>query len=228
MASAPASGSLPGWSYEVDLGRRGFASVAGLDEVGRGCLAGPVLAAAVILKRGAGLAGVNDSKLLSATRREALVRDILRGCEAWGLGAACAEEIDRINILGATRLAMRRATEALAIRPDHLLIDAVKLPDVAIPQVSLIGGDRLSLSIAAASIVAKVVRDKVMKFYDRVYPGYGFASHKGYGTSRHLAEIAMRGACPIHRRTFRGVMPVDRLSFSYGGFSTGAAGSEEA
>jgi ribonuclease HII len=132
--------------------------VAGLDEVGRGSLAGPVIAAAVILKPGARLVGVNDSKLLSAARREALVWDILRGCETWGLGAASAEEIDRVNILCATRLAMKRATEALAVRPDHLLIDAVRLPDVEVPQVSLIGGDRLSLSIASASIVAKVLR----------------------------------------------------------------------
>lgn len=201
--------------------------VAGLDEVGRGSLAGPVIAAAVILKPGARLVGVNDSKLLSAARREALVWDILRGCETWGLGAASAEEIDRVNILCATRLAMKRATEALAVRPDHLLIDAVRLPDVEVPQVSLIGGDRLSLSIASASIVAKVVRDKVMRFYDRLYPGYEFASHKGYGTARHLTEIVERGASPIHRKSFRGVMPVSRLSFSYDGFSIGAVRAEE-
>lgn len=176
-----------------------------MDEVGRGCLAGPVVAAVVILKTGIRLSGVHDSKLVPAGRREELMREILRRAEAWGFGAADANEIDRVNILNATRLAMKRAVEALPIEPDHLLVDAVRLPDVPIAQTPLIHGDRLSISIAAASIAAKVVRDRVMEFYDRIYPGFGFASHKGYGTAEHLRAVAERGACPIHRLTFRGV-----------------------
>jgi ribonuclease HII len=176
-----------------------------MDEVGRGCLAGPVIAAAVILKEGSRLPGVNDSKLVPAGRREQLMREILRSAAAWAIGAADASEIDRVNILNATRLAMKRAVEALPIEPDHLLIDAVRLPDVPIAQTPLIRGDRISMSIAAASIAAKVVRDRVMEFYDRIYPGFGFASHKGYGTAEHLRAVGERGACPIHRLTFRGV-----------------------
>ena len=202
MAPLPAP---PGWTHERRIAREGFRCVAGMDEVGRGCLAGPVVAAVVILKTGIRLSGVHDSKLVPAGRREELMREILRRAEAWGFGAADANEIDRVNILNATRLAMKRAVEALPIEPDHLLVDAVRLPDVPIAQTPLIHGDRLSISIAAASIAAKVVRDRVMEFYDRVYPGFGFASHKGYGTAEHLRAVAERGACPIHRLTFRGV-----------------------
>ena len=179
--------------------------MAGIDEVGRGSLAGPVVAAAVIMEPGCRLPDVNDSKLLTAGRREELLRRILRIARAWGVGAAEAREIDDINILNATRLAMRRAVEALHVQPDHLLIDAVVLADVPVAQTAITKGDRISVSIAAASIVAKVVRDRVMDYFDRIYPGFGFASHKGYGTQAHLRAVAERGPSPIHRLTFRGV-----------------------
>lgn len=195
----------PSWLHERHRAAAGFTCVAGIDEVGRGSLAGPVVAAAVILEPGSRLQGVNDSKLLTAARREELLRQILRSARAWGLGAAGALEIDDVNILNATRLAMRRAVEALHVQPDHLLIDAVTLSDVSIAQTAIIKGDRISISIAAASIVAKVVRDRVMDHFDRIYPGFGFASHKGYGTSEHMRVVAERGPCPIHRLTFRGV-----------------------
>jgi ribonuclease HII len=195
----------PSWSNERRLARQGCGAVAGIDEVGRGSLAGPVVAAAVVLKAGARLPGVNDSKLLSAQRREVLMREILRNARDWGIGAADAQEIDTINILNATRRAMGRAVEALRVRPDHLLIDAVELDEVPIAQSSMIRGDRLCISIAAASIVAKVVRDRVMGFYERLFPGFGFAAHKGYGTREHLLAVQLLGASPIHRRTFRGV-----------------------
>ena len=189
----------PGWSHERQSAAAGFTCVAGIDEVGRGSLAGPVVAAAVILRPNSRLPGVNDSKLLTAARREELLRQILRSALAWGFGAAGAREIDDVNILNATRLAMRRAVEALHVRPDHLLIDAVTLSDVPVAQTAIIKGDRISVSIAAASIVAKVVRDRVMDYFDRIYPGFGFASHKGYGTSEHMRAVAERGPCPIHR-----------------------------
>ena len=179
--------------------------MAGVDEVGRGCLAGPVVAAAVILGTRKGLIGVNDSKLLSAAQREDLLPRILRRAAAWSLGSADAMEIDSINILNATRLAMKRAVEQMPVTPDHLLIDAETLRDLETPQTSIIGGDRVSMSIAAASIIAKVARDRLMEYYDRVYPGFGFASHKGYATQEHLIAVTLRGASPLHRLTFRGV-----------------------
>jgi len=188
--------------------------VAGMDEVGRGCLAGPVVVAAVILAPSRRLKGLNDSKLLTELQREELFRMILRTAVAWSIGAAEAEEIDRINILNATRQAMQRAVEALPVTPDHLLIDAVQLPAIAIPQTSLVHGDRLSVSIAAASVVAKVVRDRVMARYDRIFPGFGFADHKGYGTAEHLAAVELHGPCALHRRSFRGVWTQRQLQFS--------------
>ena len=195
----------PGWAHERRIARDGFRSVAGLDEVGRGSLAGPVVVAAVILRPGVSIEGVNDSKLLSPRRRDLMVRQILLSSVAWGLGAADSAEIDEINILNATRLAMTRAVGALPERPDHLLIDAVTLPGMAIAQTSLIKGDRISVTIAAASVVAKVMRDRLMEYYDRMYPGFGFAANKGYGTREHLEAVTRQGACPIHRLTFRGV-----------------------
>jgi ribonuclease HII len=188
--------------------------VAGLDEVGRGCLAGPVVVAAVILRPGRRLEGLNDSKLLTALQREALFRVILRTAVGWGIGAADAEEIDHINILNATRQAMSRAVEALAEPPDHLLIDALRLPAISIPQTSVVHGDRLSVSIAAASVVAKVVRDRVMERYDRLFPGFGFADHKGYATAEHLSAVERQGPCLLHRRSFRGVWTQKQLQFS--------------
>ncbi len=204
----------PGWRYEKVIQESGCGHVAGIDEVGRGCLAGPVVAAAVILAPGRRLSGLNDSKLLTELQREDLFRRILRTALAWGIGAADAEEIDHINILNATRAAMLRAVESLPVRPDHLLIDAVRLPSLTIEQTCLVHGDRLSVSIAAASVVAKVVRDRVMERYDRMFPGFGFAAHKGYGTAEHLQAVDRQGPCPLHRRTFRGVWVQRTIEFS--------------
>ncbi|HET6372024.1 MAG TPA: ribonuclease HII [Candidatus Polarisedimenticolia bacterium] len=204
----------PDWSHERRLRARGYACVAGLDEVGRGSLAGPVVVAAVVLRGGRRLAGVHDSKLLTATTRERLVGDILACAESWGIGSVEAEEIDRINIANATRKAMMRALAALRVHPDHLLIDAVALPEAGVPQTVLIGGDRLSKSIASASILAKVVRDEIMTNYDRLFPQYGFARHKGYGTAGHLRVLQDLGACAQHRKTFGGVRPQRRLDLS--------------
>lgn len=206
----------PGWRHERDLVKGGFVRIAGMDEVGRGCLAGPVVVAAVILEPGSRFEEINDSKLMTPCARERVMRDLLRRCVAWGIGAVDADEIDRINILRATRLAMKRATEALPVKPDHLLIDALAIPDVPIPQTSLVGGDRLSVSVAAASVLAKVVRDRVMDYFDRRYPGYGFASHKGYGTAEHLEALTALGPSPIHRRTFKGVWYERMLPFGGG------------
>lgn len=214
---------MPGWSFEHHLSREGYRSIAGLDEAGRGCLAGPVVAAAVILRPGEDIPGVNDSKLLTPAQRESMLRVVLRKAEAFGIGAADAEEIDRINILNATYRAMERAVAALILQPDHLLIDAVRLKALPIPQTSIIRGDQISVSIAAASILAKVVRDRVMEFYDRRFMGFGFASHKGYGTPQHLRAVAARGACPIHRLTFKGIRPDSQLSLAFESRPGGAA-----
>src|SRR5262249_26337097 len=159
----------PGWVHERRILLEGFHRVAGLDEVGRGCLAGPVVVAAVGFTPGGRIQGGNDSKLLTSDRRDPGLREILRPPSAWSNGAADADEIDRVNILNATRRAMERAVTGLILAPDHLLIDAVRLPAVAIPQTPLTKGDRISVSIAAASVVAKVVRDRVMEYYDRLY-----------------------------------------------------------
>ena len=203
----------PTWRFEDEAYAAGRVCVAGVDEVGRGCLAGPVVAAAVILDRRADVRGVNDSKLLTAPQRTAAARRILDTAVAVGLGAASADEVDRINILQATLRAMRRAVDALPVVADHLLLDAALLPELAAPQVSLIKGDRRSFSIAAASIVAKVVRDRVMEHYAVAYPAFGFEMNRGYGTAAHLAALLESGPCEIHRRTFRGVLAEGSLAF---------------
>ena len=176
--------------------------MAGLDEAGRGPLAGPVVAAAVILPIHCRLAGVDDSKELSEAERERLYVAILDKAYAIGIGSADAREIDSLNILEATRLAMRRAVDVLSCPPDYLLIDAVALPGIAVPSRPIIKGDALSVSIAAASIVAKVTRDRVMAAFHEAFPQYNFLSHKGYGTEEHLRQLAEFGPCAIHRRTF--------------------------
>ncbi|MGH9867563.1 MAG: ribonuclease HII [Candidatus Polarisedimenticolia bacterium] len=204
----------PGWRYEREAREAGCALVAGMDEVGRGCLAGPVVAAAVILEPGRRFDGLHDSKLMTPSQRETLFRVILRKAEAWGIGAVDAVEIDHINILNATREAMQRAVADLPIRPDHLLIDALRLPAIPIAQTSVIHGDRLCVSIAAASVIAKVVRDRVMEHYDRMYPGFGFAAHKGYATAEHMAAVERQGPSPLHRRSFRGVWVQRTIEFS--------------
>ncbi len=179
--------------------------IAGVDEAGRGCLAGPVVAAAVVLPEDAELPGVTDSKLLSASRRRELLRLVEEQAVAIGIGEAGPGEIDEINILQATLRAMVRAVEALSPEPDLLLIDGRQKIPHALPQRCLVKGDRICLSISAASIVAKVHRDDLMEAYHRRYPVYNFAAHKGYGTAEHRRAIARFGACPIHRRSFRGV-----------------------
>ena len=179
-----------------------YARICGVDEAGRGPLAGPVVAGAVILPKDCRILYINDSKKLSAKRREALYAEIQEKAEAVGIGIVSPEEIDEINVLQATYRAMRIALDALGTPPDLLLNDAVTIPDVFVQQVPIIKGDAKSQSIAAASIIAKVTRDRLMEAYDLVYPEYGFAAHKGYGTAAHIAALRAHGPCPIHRKTF--------------------------
>jgi len=190
--------------------------VAGIDEAGRGCLAGPVVAAAVILPADfdpALLPGLTDSKALSAAKREALAPRIREVALAWGLGLAWPREIDRINILQATLRSMERAVACLKLRPVFLLIDGDKTCLAPFPQRTVVGGDALVPSISAASILAKTFRDKLLTMLDRRYPGYGFPGHKGYGAATHLAALREKGASPMHRFTFRGVLPeTERLT----------------
>ncbi|NJC88896.1 MAG: ribonuclease HII [Desulfuromonas sp.] len=191
--------------FEQQARSRGFRAVAGVDEAGRGPLAGPVVAAAVILPDEFDLPGLTDSKQLSQKARERLYPLIRAQALAVGIGVARAEEIDRINILQATLLGMQRAVGRLNLPPDFLLIDGNVPVPLPLPQQTLVKGDSRSLSIAAASVVAKVVRDRIMCSLDRLHPGYGLAGHKGYGSAAHLAAIASLGPSPCHRRTFGGV-----------------------
>lgn len=188
--------------HERELHLAGFHRIAGIDEVGRGCLAGPVVAAAVILPERHRIKGLRDSKVLARSRREALYELILDRAEAVGVGCVEVEVIDRINILQATKLAMRQALARLPEPPDHLLIDALSLRDVELPQRPIIDGDAISASIAAASIVAKVTRDRICDEIDRRYPVYGFSRNKGYGTRRHVDALLAEGPCEWHRRSF--------------------------
>lgn len=188
--------------YEREYEDRGL--ICGIDEVGRGPLAGPVVAGAVILPKDETILYLNDSKRLSAKKREALYDEILEKAVAVGIGMASPARIDEINILQATYEAMRAAIADLGVSPDLLLNDAVTIPQVEIPQVPIIKGDAKSISIAAASIVAKVTRDRLMEAYDEVLPGYGFGKHKGYGTREHIAALKELGPTPIHRRSFIG------------------------
>lgn len=176
--------------------------ICGVDEAGRGPLAGPVVAAAVILPEGFFIPGVNDSKKLTAAKREALYDVILASAIAAGTGIVGHEEIDSINILQATFRAMHQALAALSVVPGHILVDGNRFSGTGIPFTTIVDGDALSHSIAAASIIAKVTRDRLLCDYDRLYPAYGFARHKGYGTAQHRAAIVAHGPCPIHRRTF--------------------------
>ncbi len=198
----------PTEEFEQEARRCGYRRIAGVDEAGRGPLAGPVVAAAVILPVRCRLIGVDDSKQLSVSERDRLYAAIMDRAVGVGVGSSTAEEIDRINILEATKLAMRRALGELAPAPDYLLIDAVSLTGVLLPVRPIIKGDALSLSIAAASIVAKVTRDRLMAQFHEIYPQYNFLSHKGYGTEEHLARLAEYGPSPIHRRTFAPVSAV--------------------
>ena len=176
--------------------------ICGIDEVGRGPLAGPVVASAVILPKDCEILYINDSKKVSEKQREALYEEIKQKAIAIGIGMASVETIDEINILQATYQAMRMAIQNLSVRPDLLLNDAVTIPDVEIPQCPIIKGDAKSISIAAASIIAKVTRDRMMAEYDAIYPKYGFASNKGYGSATHIAALKEHGPCEIHRKSF--------------------------
>ena len=207
-----------GLVFEEQAWESGFKFVAGLDEVGRGCLAGPVVAGACILDPGRELPyGLNDSKQLTALQRSEIAAELREKCVAFAIGSVTADEIDRINILEATKLAMRLAIAELVPAADFLLIDALVLKGVATPQRSIIKGDSISASIAAASILAKTYRDELMHAYESDFPGYGFAEHVGYGTRRHLDALAEHGPSPIHRITFRGVVQKQEISLAIGG-----------
>ncbi|OVE80377.1 ribonuclease HII [bacterium I07] len=188
--------------YENVLWDRGYESVAGVDEAGRGPLAGPVVAGAVIFKDHVLIEGMNDSKKLTPRKREQLYHGIREHALAWATGIVFEQEIDRINIYQATLKAMRKAIGSLCVNPDFLLIDGHALPENILPQRAIPGGDRKCYSIAAASIVAKVTRDKMMLEYDEMFPQYGFAQHKGYGTKKHFEAIQQFGLCEIHRKSF--------------------------
>ncbi|HXV67719.1 MAG TPA: ribonuclease HII [Nitrospira sp.] len=201
----------PTEDFEQEARRCGYRRIAGIDEAGRGPLAGPVVAAAAILPVRCRLAGINDSKQLPEAERERLYTLIIEKAVGVGVGSADAGEIDSLNILEATRRAMQRAVQNLVPSPDYLLIDAVALPAIPVPGRSIIKGDALSFSIAAASIIAKVTRDRLMAAYHEAFPQYNFLKHKGYGTEDHLVRLTRYGPCAIHRRTFA---PVRQASLS--------------
>jgi ribonuclease HII len=199
--------------HESLLHAQGFQSIAGIDEAGRGPLAGPVLAAAVILPDGFSHPVLRDSKQLTARQRDRLYEELTTRTDIrWALAAAEPEEIDRINILRATHQAMRRAFLALSPAPSHALIDGLPVPDFPGPHTALVRGDQKSFSIAAASILAKVARDRLMQEMDGIYPGYEFSRHKGYGTALHLERLRVHGPSPIHRHSF---LPVQQAIFPF-------------
>jgi len=214
MKQATARGRRPGTHRGVELvcTRRfedearaaGHLAVAGVDEVGRGALCGPVVAGAVVLAGDFDTTGLDDSKRLTPNQREALAERIRAGARGWATGLAGPAEIDRLNVLEATLLAMRRAVAALLPRPDALLVDALTIPALDLPQKAIVKGDALSVSIAAASIVAKVTRDALMRDLDREYPGYGLAHNMGYASEDHRDALRRRGPSAIHRRSFQG------------------------
>lgn len=196
----------PTLAFERRLWAQGLHYVAGLDEAGRGAWAGPVAAGCVILPPEDGVAahlsGLRDSKQLTAAQRERWAERIRALALAWGVGMASPEEIDQMGIMAATRLAMQRALAAANLPAEHLLIDALSLPEIPLPQHALIHGDQRALSIAAAAVLAKTARDALMRTYDSHYPGYGFAHHKGYGVPAHREALRRLGPCPLHRRSF--------------------------
>ena len=196
--------------YEGLARKAGYGLIAGVDEAGRGPLAGPVVAAAVILPQGIELAGVRDSKRMTAKAREAAFVDINRQALGSGIGVVSHRHIEKFNILRASLEAMRRAVLALDPQPEFLLVDGINRVPLPIPQRCLKKGDQISKSISAASVLAKVYRDRIMDSYHERYPVYGFAKHKGYGTQRHLETLKKYGPCPVHRLTFKGVLRVDK------------------
>ncbi len=206
-SSPRVSASAIGLEFEEQAISEGYKLIAGIDEVGRGCLAGCVVAAACILDLSKPLPeGLNDSKKLSAKKRESLDSQIKENAVSYAIAQVEADEIDLINILQATKKAMKLAIEKLSPKADFLLIDAVKLKEVFLPQKSIIHGDAISASIAAASILAKNYRDNLMQEMDKIYPEYGFAKHAGYGTKLHFEALRNHGHCEIHRKSFRGVL----------------------
>lgn len=198
--------------FEYKYIEQGYQSICGIDEVGRGPLAGPVVAGAVILPKDCTILYINDSKKLSEKKRELLYEEIMEKAVSVGIGIVSPGRIDDINILQATYEAMRMAIEQLEVKPDILLNDAVHIPNVSIKQIGIIKGDAKSVSIAAASIVAKVTRDRMMVEYDKLYPGYGFARNKGYGSEEHIKALKEKGNCCIHRESF--ILKEDKKSIS--------------
>ena len=194
--------NLDWFAWERRAQERGLGPVCGIDEAGRGPLAGPVCAAAVILPLDCHIDGLNDSKKLTEKKREALFPLIQEKALAWGIGWASAEEIDAINILQATFLAMKRAVEQLSVQPGWALVDGNRMPPLDVPGETVVKGDAQCASIAAASILAKVSRDRLLEEWDTLYPEYGFAKHKGYGTKAHYDAILRHGVLPIHRKSF--------------------------
>jgi len=197
--------------YENAARDRGFRLIGGIDEVGRGPLAGPVVAACVVIEDRLMLSGLNDSKQVLPAVRAILAEKIKAACVAWSIGEASVEEINRVNIYHASILAMERALAALAVPPDYLLTDAVRIKSFAGDQEPVIKGDAKCASVAAASIIAKVHRDHMLTQLDAIYPGYGFAEHKGYSTPRHIAALKALGPCAVHRRDWARVRAVENL-----------------
>lgn len=193
---------MPDYSFELAARDAGYRHVCGIDEAGRGPLSGPVVAAACVLEPGTEIPGLNDSKKLTPKKRDLLYDLVIERATDFAIGFATPEEIDSINILNATMLAMRRAIAALKVSADYALVDGNCIRDYPIPARAIIKGDSLSMSVAAASILAKVTRDRLCLEDDRQYPMYGFAKHKGYGTAEHIAALRTYGPCPIHRKTF--------------------------
>jgi ribonuclease HII len=198
------------FAFDREIRQQGFSLMAGVDEAGRGPLAGPVVAAAVILPADWQDDMINDSKQLSPKKREYCLGQIQAHALAVGIGIITEQKIDAVNILQATYLAVKEAVQQMQPKPDGLVLDALKIDDLLIPQISIIKGDQKSLSIAAASIVAKVTRDRIMNEFDRQYPEYGFAKHKGYGTVYHYKALDQYGPCPIHRNSFLKKWKIDR------------------
>jgi ribonuclease HII len=204
-----------GIDYELQAGANGYRLIAGVDEVGRGCLAGPVVAAACILDLTKPIPeGLDDSKKVEPGLRDELAAELKESCVAYSIGQIQADEIDRINILEATKKAMLVAINSLKPAADFVLVDALQLKHCPLPQMAIIKGDTLSASIAAASILAKTYRDNLMCEFEEQYPGYGFASHKGYGAPIHWTALNEKGPCPIHRLSFQGVSPDAEAEFS--------------
>lgn len=189
--------------YENTLYEKGIKYIAGIDEAGRGPLAGPVVVGVVIMKKESFIEGVNDSKKISESKREMLYDKITNEAVAWSTGIVNEDEIDEINILNATKKALTEAILKLSVKPELILVDALEKIDThSIPYISVIKGDAKIYSISCASIIAKVTRDRIMRTYDKLYPEYGFESHKGYGTAKHIDAIKQYGLCPIHRKSF--------------------------